>query len=106
MLKCLLLGLLFISFRVFVIKSISAKSFLMHLFVNFLPSMFWVSVSAPWPRRWAAFVGTANTNISHQHCITTYCQQRVVAIHSDSDNHYNGGPMLDPQWHVKETWGH
>ena len=26
-------------------------------------------------------------------------------IHSDSDDHYNGGPVsLDPQWHVKEPW--
>ena len=25
-------------------------------------------------------------------------------LHSDSDDHYNGGPMsLDPQWHAKET---
>ena len=24
-------------------------------------------------------------------------------IHSDSDDHYNGGPVsLDPQWHVNE----
>ena len=28
-------------------------------------------------------------------------------IHSDSDDHYNGGPVsLDPQWHVKEPWRH
>ena len=26
-------------------------------------------------------------------------------IHSDSDDHYNGGPVsLDPQWHIKEPW--
>ena len=26
-------------------------------------------------------------------------------IHSDSDGHYNGGPVsLDAQWHVKEPW--
>ena len=26
-------------------------------------------------------------------------------IHSDSDDHHNGGPMsLDPQWHIKEPW--
>ena len=26
-------------------------------------------------------------------------------IHSDSDDHYIGGPVsLDPQWHVKESW--
>ena len=32
-------------------------------------------------------------------------QSRVGVIHSDSDDHYNGGPMsLDPQWHVKEPW--
>ena len=29
----------------------------------------------------------------------------VGGIHSDSDDHYNGGPVsLDPQWHVKEPW--
>ena len=26
-------------------------------------------------------------------------------IHSDLDDHYNGGPVsLDHQWHVKEPW--
>ena len=26
-------------------------------------------------------------------------------IHSDWDDHYNGGPVsLDSQWHVKELW--
>ena len=26
-------------------------------------------------------------------------------IHSDSDDHYNGGPVsLDPQWHIKDPW--
>ena len=30
-------------------------------------------------------------------------QSRVGGIHSDLDDHYNGGPVsLDPQWHVKE----
>ena len=28
-------------------------------------------------------------------------------IHSELDDHYNGGPMsLDPQWHIKEPWRH
>ena len=35
----------------------------------------------------------------------TWVQSWVGGIHSDSDDHYNGGPMsLHPQWHVKEPW--
>ena len=37
--------------------------------------------------------------------LLTWVQSLVGGIHSDSDDHYNGGPVsLDPQWHVKEPW--
>ena len=33
----------------------------------------------------------------------TWVQSQVGGIHSDLDDHYNGGPVsLDPQWHAKE----
>ena len=37
----------------------------------------------------------------------TQVQSRVEGMHGDFGDHYNGGPMLlDPQWNVKEPWGH
>ena len=35
----------------------------------------------------------------------TWVQSQVGMMHSDSDDHYNGGPVLvDPQWHIKQPW--